>query len=119
MARTILSERRWGRLAPHIPGKWGDRGRSGANNRLTVEGILWIARTGAPWRDLPPELGKWNTIYVRFRRWSLTGALTRLFQRLMPELLDLGVIMIDGTFVKVHQHAAGSPKADALRMARP
>ena len=51
---------------PHLPGKRGGRGRSGANNRLTLGGILWIARTGAPWRDLPPEFGKWNTVYVRF-----------------------------------------------------
>ena len=119
MARRILSDRRWRRIAPHLPGKRGDRGRSGTNNRRTVAGILWIARTGAPGRDRPPELGRWNTVYRRFRRWALTGALARLFQLLMPELLDRRVVMVDGTFVKVHQHGAGSPKGTALPVVRP
>ena len=74
---------------------------------------MWIARTGAPWRDLPPEFGKWNTVYVRFYRWAKRGPLAQLFRLLTADLLDLGVIMVDGTFVKVHQHGAGSPKGPA------
>ena len=58
-------------------------------------------------------------MYVRFRRWALTGALTRLFQMLMPELLDLRTVMVDGTYIKVHQHGAGSRKRNALPVERP
>ena len=81
MPRRFLTDRRWRRIGPLTPGKPGDPGRTGANNRLTLEGILWIARTGAPWRDVPEEFGKWNTIYRRFRRWALSGALTRIERR--------------------------------------
>lgn len=119
MARRIISDRQWRRISPHIPGQRGLRGRPGADNRLTLEGILWIARTGSPWRDLPPEFGKWNTVYQRFRRWAKCGVTGRIFQVLAAPLLDIGVVMVDGTFVKVHQHAAGSPKGTALLMARP
>ena len=77
---------------------------------MTLEGILWVARTGAPWRDLPPEFGKWNTVYVRFRRWALAGVTTRIFRVLVRPLLKTGIVMVDGTYVKVHQHAAGSRK---------
>ena len=110
MARRMLNDRQWRRISPLLTGKHGDPGRTGANNRLTLEGILWIVRTGAPWRDLPPEFGKWNTIYIRFRRWAEAGVLRRLYARIAAPLLDLGVVMIDGTFVKVHQHGAGSLK---------
>ena len=119
MARTTLSEREWRRIAPHLPGRRGRRGRPGANNRMTVEGILWIARTGAPWRDLPEEFGKWNTVYQRFRRWAKRGVLARLFRRLSAFRLDLRTVMVDGTFVKVHQHGTGSPKDTALPAERP
>ena len=68
---------------------------------------------------MPEEFGKWNTVYRRFRRWALSGALARIFRELTAELVDLGVIMVDGTFVKVHQHGTGSPKSSALPMVRP
>ena len=61
MIRTVLSNAQWERIAPELPGKIGDPGRSGDDNRLFVEGVLWVARTGAPWRDLPDEFGKWCT----------------------------------------------------------
>ena len=86
---------------------------------MTLEGILWIARTGAPWRDLPPEFGKWNTVYWRFRRWATRGVTARIFQVLVAPLLDFGIVMVDGTFVKVHQHGTGSPKGNALPTVRP
>lgn len=119
MARKTLNDRQWQRVAPLLPGKHGDPGRTGADNRRTLEGILWIVRTGAPWRDLPEEFGKWNTIYIRFRRWTQAGVLARLYRAVIAPLLDVSVVMVDGTFVKVHQHGAGSPKATALPEARP
>ena len=83
-----------------------------SRHRTTIEGILWIARTGAPWRDLPPQFGKWITVYQRFNRWVKSGVFDAVFASLDKEL-DLGVVMVDGTFVKVHQHGTGAPKEDA------
>lgn len=112
MARRLLSNRQWKRIKPLLPGKPTDPGRTGSDNRLTLEGILWIARTGAPWRDLPQEFGKWNSIYKRFRRWVQRGIFDAIFES-VAEMLDLGIIMVDGTFIKVHQHGAGAPKETA------
>ena len=74
----VLSEAQWRLIASCLPGKDGDPGRSGKDNRATVEGMLWIARTGRPWRDLPPEFGNWNSVYRRFRRWRKAGVLAEL-----------------------------------------
>ena len=107
MTRQALTDEQWERIEPFLPAMRG-RGRPyEASHRTTIEGILWIARTGAPWRDLPERYGKWITVYQRFRRWSHRGIFTRLFASLEGEL-DLGVLMVDGTFVKVHQHARGA-----------
>ena len=112
MARTIMTNRQWDLVQPMLPGKEGDLGRTGDNNRGTVEGILWIMRTGAPWRDLPKEFGNWNTIHRRFRRWAVAGAFERIFEATNGDL-DLRAVMVDGSFAKVHQHGAGAPKGDA------
>jgi putative transposase len=64
LIRTVLSNAQWERIAPELPGKIGDPGRNGDDNRLFVEGVLWVARTSAPWRDLPDEFGKWYTVYT-------------------------------------------------------
>ena len=109
----MLSDRQWARLAPALQGDPRKGGRPPLQaNRNTVEGILWIAHTGAPWRDLPPEFGKWNTVYQRFRRWTKAGVFEQLFNRLAGEL-QLDPVMVDGTFVKVHQHGTGALKGDA------
>jgi putative transposase len=79
LIRTVLSEQQWEKVAPYLPGKVGDPGASGRNNRSFVEGVLWIARTGAPWRDLPDEFGKWYTAYTRFWRWANKGVWDRVF----------------------------------------
>ncbi|GGG35644.1 hypothetical protein GCM10011378_09870 [Hymenobacter glacieicola] len=68
--RYELKDADWARLAPLLPGKAGDAGRSAADNRLFVNAVLWIARSGAPWRDLPERFGPWNSVYRRFRRWA-------------------------------------------------
>ena len=70
MARTVLSNERWGRIKDMLPGKASDSGTTAKSNRLFIEAILWIARTDAPWRDLPPEFGSWHNVYNRFSRWS-------------------------------------------------
>ena len=118
MVRKLLSNRQWKRIKPLLPGKTGDPGRTGQDNRLTLEGILWIARTGAPWRDLPSEFGRWNTVYQRFRRWVQRDVLDRIFQALNQHL-HLRIVQIDGTFIKVHQHGTGSLKESARPVERP
>ena len=83
MIRMILSEEQWDRIAPELPGKVGDPGATARNNRLFVEAVLWIARTGAPWRDLPQGFGNWFTVYTRFWRWAQKGVWGTDFQGLV------------------------------------
>jgi transposase len=107
LVRLVLSDAQWDRLAPLLPGKPGDPGRSGENNRMFLEGVLWIVRTGAPWRDLPACFGNWFAVWKRFRRWALNGVFERLFQELSGEP-DFEYALIDGTIVKVHRHGSGA-----------
>ncbi len=80
MSRRTLSDCQWDRIKDLIRGKKTDRGVTGSDNRLFVDAVLWIARTGAPWRDLPPELGHWNSVWRRFARWSKAGVWESLYQ---------------------------------------
>ncbi len=107
MIRTVLTDAQWERIAPLLPGKKGDPGRSGDDNRRSLEGILWIVRTGAPWRDLPDVFGNWFTVWKRFRRWALKGVFEKVFNILSGEP-DMEYALIDGTIVKVHRHGAGA-----------
>jgi transposase len=107
MGRLILTDEQWERAAPHLPGKVGDPGRLGADNRMFLEGVLWVARVGAPWRDLPAMFGNWNSVFKRFRRWALNGVFERLF-RILSGDPDFEYAMIDGTIVRVHQHGTGA-----------
>lgn len=108
MIRTCLSDECFSRIEGELPGKAGDPGRTGKDNRLFVEAILWIARTGCPWRDLPAEFGKWYSIYTRFFwRWSQKGVWERVFKALSDDP-DFEYVMIDGTICRVHQHGAGA-----------
>jgi transposase len=114
LIRTVLSDVQWERIAPLLPGKKGDPGRSGENNRRFVEGVLWVVRTGAPWRDLPDCFGKWFSVWKRFRRWALKGVFERLFQALSDEP-DFEYALIDGTIIKVHRHATGAKGGLSIR----
>lgn len=107
MPRRIISDSQWERVAPLLPGKDGDRGRSARDNREFLEAVLWIARTGAPWRDLPNEFGLWNSVFRRFRRWALKGAFEKVFQELAADA-DFEYVLVDGTIVRLHQHGAGA-----------
>jgi transposase len=71
LIRLALKDEQWEQIAPLVPGKEGDPGRSGEDNRLFLEAVLWIARTGSPWRDLPEYFGEWFSVWKRFRRWAL------------------------------------------------
>ncbi len=107
MIRRELINVQWARIANLVPGKEGDRGRAGKDNRLFVDAVLWILRTGAPWRDLPPEFGHWNSVFVRFNRWSEKGVWESFFKVLAKDP-DFEHVMIDATIVRAHQHAAGA-----------
>ena len=76
----MLKDEQWECVAPLLPGKAGDPGRTGSDNRLFLEAVLWMVRTGAPWRDLPEAFGSWNTVFRRFRRWAQAGVFECLFQ---------------------------------------
>jgi putative transposase len=111
LIRPALTEAQWRRIAPLVPGKEGDRGRHGANNRLFVEAVLWLTRVGAPWRDLPSEFGNWNSVFQRFRRWAKKGVWKRVFDALLEDP-DFEYLIIDSTIVRAHQHAAGAKKGE-------
>ena len=107
MIRTILSNEQWERIAPELPGKVGDPGATARDNRLFLEAVLWIARTGAPWRDLPRQFGNWFTVYTRFWRWAQKGTWERIFNRLSDDP-DFEYVLIDATHIRVHQHGTGA-----------
>lgn len=110
----MLSDVQWERVAPLLPGKAGDRGRSGRDNRLFLEAVLWIVRTGSPWRDLPESFGNWFSVWKRFRRWALGGVFERIFTVLSGDP-DFEYAIIDGTIVRVHQHGAGAKGGLTIR----
>jgi putative transposase len=105
--RLVLSDAQWQRIEKRCVGKPEDPGGTGADNRLFVEAVLWIARTGSPWRDLPDVFGKWNSVFVRFNRWSEGGVWHRIFAGLSDDP-DFEYLIVDSTIVRVHQHAAGA-----------
>ena len=110
----ISGSDQWERIAPLVPGKVGDPGRSGTGNRLFMEAVLWIVRVGAPWRDLPEFFGKWNSVFQRFRRWAKRGVFDQVFEALSDDA-DFEYVIIDGTIVRVHQHGAGARGGLRLR----
>jgi transposase len=113
--RFLLSDAQFEKIAPILPGKNSDPGRTAANNRLFVEAVLWIVRTGAPWRDLPVCFGCWNSAFRRFRRWSRKGVFEKIFN-VLPEDPDFEYAIVDGTIVRVHQHGAGAKGGLKIRL---
>jgi transposase len=114
MQRHCLKDEQWLRIEPLVPGKDGDPGRHGRNNRLFVESVLWLAKTGAPWRDLPNEFGNWNSVFRRFSRWAKRGVWHRLLHALSDDP-DFENVSIDGTIVRAHQHSAGGKGGFSIR----
>jgi transposase len=107
LSRGDLTDAQWRMLDPLLPDR-GERGPEIEGKRCTVNGILWVLRTGAPWRDMPERYGNWNSVYVRFSRWSKLGVWDAAFET----LASLGPPAdeehaIDSTIVRAHQHAAG------------
>jgi len=113
MDRMVLRDDQWERIAPLVPGKVGDPGRSGADNRLFVEAVLWIVRVGAPWRDLPKYFGNWN--FQRFRRWAKGDVFDKIFDALSADA-DFEYVIVDGTIVRVHQYGTGAKGGPRIRL---
>ena len=112
--RLVLSDEHWSRLSRHVIGDDRSRGTSGRDNRLFVEAVLWIVRTGSPWRDLPDVFGPWNSAYRRFSRWSAKGVWQRMFAAVSDDE-DFEYLIVDSTIVPAHQSAAGAKRGLRIR----
>jgi putative transposase len=113
--RYELSDSQWERIGPLLPGKASDPGRTGADNRLFVNGVLWVLRSGAHWRDLPERYGKWKSLHKRFTRWAKAGVWERVFASLIKDR-DNKYLMLDSTLVRAHQQAATGKGGPATRL---
>ena len=120
MSRHELSDAAWERLAPLLPPQRSPIGRPARDHRTILNAMLWLTKTGAPWRDLPERYGPWRTVATRFYRWTKSG----LWQRVLAELqrqgdaegkLDWSVPMVDGTSIRAHRHAAGAKGGSRTR----
>ena len=107
MTRRVLTDAQWTIIEPYCLGKITDPGQTGSDPRLFVEAVLWIVRTGAQWRELPVEFGKWNSVFKRFRRWVKADTFYFMFKALASDA-DLEYAMIDGSIVKVHRSGQGA-----------
>ena len=105
--RHDISDELWERLSPHLLGQPGQWGGIAEDNRKFINAVMWILRTGAPWRDLPPSYGNWNSVAKRFRRWVKNGAWENLLEILIDDK-DYEWLIIDASHVKVHPHACGA-----------
>ena len=112
--RYELSEKQWERIALLLPGKVGDVGRSGADNRQFVNGCLWVLRSGAHWKDLPERYGQWKTVHRRFSRWCHAGVWERVFDALTADR-DNQYLMLDSTIVRAHQQVANGKGGPRIR----
>ena len=105
--RHDISDRVWELLEPHLPGRRGSWGGVARDNRLFINAVFWILRTGAPWGDLPPDYSDWKNVHRRFCRWRDKGVWEKLLEILIDDP-DYEWLMIDASHVKVHPHAAGA-----------
>ena len=105
--RHDITDNTWKLLEAHLPGTKGSVGRPASNNRLFINAVFWILRTGAPWRDLPPDYGDWKNTHRRFRRWRDRGVWEKLLELLLDDP-DYEWLMIDSSQCKVHLHGVGA-----------
>lgn len=113
--RYELTAAQWERLAPLLPGKASDPGRTASDNRLFVNGVLWVLRSGARWHDLPERYGKWKSLHKRFSRWAKAGVWERVFEALIGDPKN-EYLMLDTTLVRAHQQAATGKGGTAIRL---
>jgi transposase len=111
--RHAITDEQWALIEHLLPGQGIEPGRVAEDNRLFIDAVFWIAKTGAPWRDLPERFGCWNSVYRRFSRWCHTGVWERVLRSLTGEP-DLEELILDSTIVRAHAHAAGASKKSAV-----
>jgi len=115
MSREEITDEQWKQIAPHLPPR-AKTGRPRKDDRTILSGILWVTRTGAPWRDLPEErFGPWETVYSRLRDWQVRGIWDGILAALQEAVdaqgkLDWSQHHVDGTVIRAHPHAAGGKK---------
>ena len=115
MARRFeMTDEQWIRIEHLLPGRSQAPGATAKDNRLFVGAVLWVARTGIPWRDLPGRFGDWNNTFQRFNRWAKSGVWTRVMEALGGDA-DLEHLMIDSTVIRAHQHSAGAEKKAGIK----
>lgn len=116
MARSVLTDEQWDRVCDLFPGP-AATGRPPADRRMIVDGILWILRTGSPWRDLPEEFGPWQTVWRLFDQWNVDGTLQEILTRLRAEEIKNAddLWCVDGTTVRAARCAAGGGKKGIQR----
>jgi len=112
--RFELSDEQWQVIGPQLPPERGRKARPARNNRRMVNAMLWILRTGAPWRDMPAHYPPWKTVYTRFSRWCEQGLWQTILKQLTTNAATEG-FQIDGTIIKVHQDAHGARKGGRHR----
>ncbi len=117
MARGDLTDEEWAIIGVLLPSERGRKSRPAFDNRLFLNGMLHVLRVGCPWRDMHERYGKWNSVYVRFRRWAEQG----VWDALLDTLVELGLTddwrhMVDSTTVRGHSQAAGA-KGGPIRRA--
>lgn len=120
----VISDEFWAVVEPLMPAYGGRRGRPWNDHRDVLEAICWRYRTGSPWRDLPVELGRWQTVWGRHFRWSTDGTYDRIlaaaksagFVGAAQEAAVEQLLSVDSTVVRAHQHAAGARKTSAAEV---
>ena len=114
--RHALTDDQWNQIRDLLPGKKGDPGRTAEDNRLFVDAILFVAKTGIPWRDLPERFGKWNSVWKRFDRLSKAGVFEAFFDTLASMSASAHLIqMFDSTVIRAHVSAAGAKGGSRVR----
>ena len=111
-ARYELTDMQWNKIKDMLPGRKETVGRTAVDNRVFVNGVLWMLRSGARWEDLPERYGKYKSVHKRFVRWAHSGVWERVFAALVKER-DNRYLMLDSTIVKAHQQAATGRKKRA------
>ena len=107
MRRYAITEAQWNVIKDHMPGRHGTKGVTAKDNRLFFDALIHMARVGCPWRDLPEELGKWNTVFNRFDRWVKSGVLNKILDILTRES-DFEWVMVDSSVIRAHLSATGA-----------